>query len=581
MSLRTTTPREGRWYPNLAGIAEPQVEQAIYRAFDYIHQLKANTIPRGAPIPVSTLVGENIPGGIVTAISRGLRTGGVAPLNLSLLPGVPVDAKKLIGDAQSFTTTVVFSATDEDTVAWTAGTLTLSDGTSFAISSGNTGNMAAITFIYFDSNASLTTLQTSLDPDDSVGPGRRYLASAIPTADATQEATFIPVVGTMGFNETNIGPNSISTGLIQARTIQAGDIAVNTLTATEIAALTITGAQIAATTITSDKINVSQLDAISADVGELTAGTITGLLYRTASSGDRLEIFTGAVPLIQWINGATTIGDIIRAGNGLVFEVVNSSATANLSITTAHASSSVIISVNAITTASFNRNSIDFFQDLDMNTDDILNVGNIELDSITKDGAGNIAVNDIFDMLGNSIINIGDVECDSLTKDGAGDIGVNDHFDMNGNHVLECAQITPVSDDSGTVGTAALTFGTAHLLNIICSSLTAVNGTNIVVDDHLDPNSDNVFRLGTASKRYSDLRSVLINGADIGFENDWKFREWPCTALDIHDKKPQWFKEHANLGIQLLDENDELKVVFHRDGYVYAKGVRTLEELNE
>ena len=42
-----------------------------------------------------------------------------------------------------------FSATDADTVAWGAGTLTMGDGQTFAIGASNTGNMAAITYIYF------------------------------------------------------------------------------------------------------------------------------------------------------------------------------------------------------------------------------------------------------------------------------------------------------------------------------------------------------------------------------------------------------------------------------------------------
>ncbi len=475
MSLRTTTPREGRWYPSLAGIAEPQVEQAVYRAFDYIHQLKANTIPRGAPIPVSTLVGENIPGGVVAAISRGLRTGGVAPLNLSLLPGVPVDAKKLIGDAQSFTTTVVFSATDEDTVAWAAGTLTLSDGTVYNISSGNTGNMAAITFIYFDSNASLTTLQTSLDPDDSVGAGRRYLASAIPTADAPQEATFIPVVGTLGINETVIGPNSISTGLVQANAITANEILANTITATEIAALTITAAQIAAGTITateiaadtittnelaansvtSVEIDVATLDAITAAIGELTSGTITGVLYRTASSGSRLELFTGSVPLIQWYNSSNVIlGNIIASGDGMLFDVTNNAAAANLLLRTAHASSSVVVGVNATTVATFLKAQIDFFQDLDMNTDDIINAGDVACDSLTS-AATNILVNDAFDMQGNSVINAGDVALDSLTS-AATNIAVNDTFDMNANTIIDSGDHIPDLTVTRSLGSDAL-----------------------------------------------------------------------------------------------------------------------------
>jgi hypothetical protein len=77
---------------------------------------------------------------------------------------------------------------------------------------------------------------------------------------------------------------------IAAGTITATNIATGTITANEIAANTITGGKIAAATITSDKLTVSQLSAIAADLGTITAGTITGALIRTASSGARVEI---------------------------------------------------------------------------------------------------------------------------------------------------------------------------------------------------------------------------------------------------------------------------------------------------
>lgn len=48
--------------------------------------------------------------------------------------------------------------------------------------------------------------------------------------------------------------------------------------------------RIAATSITVDKLSVSTLSSISANLGEVTAGTITGLLLRTASSGARVAI---------------------------------------------------------------------------------------------------------------------------------------------------------------------------------------------------------------------------------------------------------------------------------------------------
>src|SRR3990167_1306270 len=52
--------------------------------------------------------------------------------------------------ARGWTQTSAFSVTDADTVAWAAGTFTSADGTAYSIGGGNTGNMAAATYIYLD-----------------------------------------------------------------------------------------------------------------------------------------------------------------------------------------------------------------------------------------------------------------------------------------------------------------------------------------------------------------------------------------------------------------------------------------------
>ena len=141
-------------------------------------------------------------------------------------------------------------------------------------------------------------------------------------------------------------------GIISADTITATQIDANTITATEIAADTITAAQIAAGTITATeldagavtaaKINVTELSAIVADLGTITAGTITGGLVQTAASGARVELATTGLNAykadgtqtvdintdgtftfgpsggdnVSWNNTALTVsGDIIATGN--------------------------------------------------------------------------------------------------------------------------------------------------------------------------------------------------------------------------------------------------------------------------
>jgi hypothetical protein len=143
-----------------------------------------------------------------------------------------------------------FSATDADTVAWTAGTITTTSDQNFSIDAGNTddpGAMTVVTYVYLDTAISTTVLQVTTDVTAAVGAGRIMVAVCAPAADGT-EAPF-QVFG---------GGDGVGVFLT------ADNIAANTLTANEIAANTITAAE----------LNVLQLSAVAADMGILTAGEI-------------------------------------------------------------------------------------------------------------------------------------------------------------------------------------------------------------------------------------------------------------------------------------------------------------------
>lgn len=97
-----------------------------------------------------------------------------------------------------------------------------------------------------------------------------------------------------------LAANSITSAKIKAGTIEASDIKAATITSNEIASATITsgniasgtitGGNIASGTVTAGNITVSKLSALSADLGEITAGTVTGATLRTAASGKRVVI---------------------------------------------------------------------------------------------------------------------------------------------------------------------------------------------------------------------------------------------------------------------------------------------------
>lgn len=88
-----------------------------------------------------------------------------------------ISASNLIGSANDWQFTGLFSASSSTQVSWTSGTLTTRDGTSYTISSGSTGTMSGLTYIYFDSTAS-TTLQSTTDPATAVGDGKVLIGVA-------------------------------------------------------------------------------------------------------------------------------------------------------------------------------------------------------------------------------------------------------------------------------------------------------------------------------------------------------------------------------------------------------------------
>lgn len=87
-------------------------------------------------------------------------------------------------------------------------------------------------------------------------------------------------------SEDVIAAGAITENKLYTGAVTADKIAANTITAAKIAANTITANEIAASTITAAKMNVSQLSAISANLGSITSGTVTGALLQTSSSNN-------------------------------------------------------------------------------------------------------------------------------------------------------------------------------------------------------------------------------------------------------------------------------------------------------
>lgn len=118
-------------------------------------------------------------------------------------------AKKLVVGVQTWSHSLVWTATDYNTASWASGSIQMSDGTTYAIDSGNTGNIAATTYIYFNKT---TTLQTTTTYSDAVGNDKILLA-IVEIAGDTDAKCVITALGAPG---TTIDADRITTGRIQS-----------------------------------------------------------------------------------------------------------------------------------------------------------------------------------------------------------------------------------------------------------------------------------------------------------------------------------------------------------------------------
>src|SRR3990167_6948753 len=165
--------------------------------------------------------------------------GSVSGASIASIPNSTATDISLLGASYD----LVFSVTDADTIAWASGTISLSNGRTFSISGGNTGNMAALTYIYLDPAVSSTVLQTTTTYSTANGANKKLIGTA---QNHTVTASFIPFEGGQPLIDgANIGALSIVAGNIGAKTITAG------------------------------KMNVSTLSSIVADIGTITAGSIS------------------------------------------------------------------------------------------------------------------------------------------------------------------------------------------------------------------------------------------------------------------------------------------------------------------
>lgn len=209
---------------------------------------------------------------------------------------------------QEWQTNIVFSSASDVQVNWTSGTIVLSDGTTYSISSGNTGTMAALTYIYLDIAVSLTVLQTTTTYSTATGDGKILVAAA---QNHTAGASVLPFGGQQPL---------INGGVqITALSILAGNIAAGAITATKISVTSLS-----AITATMGALTIDSLLTLSGASGAITIGT-TPPSSATVGTGLWIDR-TGVYSLSSNVQNATLTSAGLSAGAGAV--AINSSGLA-------------------------------------------------------------------------------------------------------------------------------------------------------------------------------------------------------------------------------------------------------------
>jgi len=129
---------------------------------------------------------------------------------------------------QGWQQNMTFSATVDDSLTHTAGTITLLDGTTYSIDTQTWINISSLFYVYLDINVSTTSLQATYASANAVGSGKILIAVASNSSDITSTLTYQVFGGKGGINLSvdNISANSASTNEFISNTAQIKDLIV-------------------------------------------------------------------------------------------------------------------------------------------------------------------------------------------------------------------------------------------------------------------------------------------------------------------------------------------------------------------
>lgn len=117
----------------------------------------------------------------------------------------------------------------------------------------------------------------------------------------------------------NITADAIGASHIASNTISADKIQSDAVTATKIQAGAVTADKIYAGAVTADKMSVTSLAAISANLGEVTSGTITAGTVRTSASPGTNRVIMDAAGLRGYDNTLGQVFNIYTDGTPPLF----------------------------------------------------------------------------------------------------------------------------------------------------------------------------------------------------------------------------------------------------------------------
>jgi hypothetical protein len=150
------------------------------------------------------------------------------------------------------------------------------------------------------------------------------LEANIITADKINAGAITAVAISAGaITAAKISAGAITADKISAGAITADKIAANTITAGQIAAGAITASELAANSITATN---GKIESINASV--ISAGTITGRVFQTSSSGKRVTLGTAEDNIVFHDSDGNNVGQAYgAAGSGLIISASGTSAS--------------------------------------------------------------------------------------------------------------------------------------------------------------------------------------------------------------------------------------------------------------